>query len=131
MVNPVNQTVYLPVKVEKDNLPTKEVCALNESNMLVGHLKYLGEGVIRPIVYIEDKHQQMGNITHWIKPQEGYFFTSEQLNEYTQSVIKQSLETAAEKAEYNTDGQEHINEVWVDKQSIINTAEETFKQFEV
>jgi hypothetical protein len=56
---------------------------------------------------------------------EGYFFTPEQLNEYTQSVIKQALETAAEKADLiETDGD-------VDSQSITNTSEETFKKFKL
>lgn len=88
------QTVYLPVQVDKYNLPKKEVCALNDGNMLVGHLRYEGEGTIRPIVYVEDKHQKMGNITHWLKKQEGYFFTPKQLNEYTQKVIKDTIQTA-------------------------------------
>lgn len=32
---------------------------------------------------------------------QGFFFTPEQLNEYTQGVIKQALETAAEKIDFN------------------------------
>lgn len=96
-MTPIKQTVYLPVKIE-DELPTQEVCALNEHNMLVGHLKHLGKGVIRPIVYVEDEHQEMGNITHWLKKQEGYFFTPEQLNQFISNVIKDTLDTAAEKA---------------------------------
>lgn len=82
----------------------------------------------------------------------GYFFTPEQLNEYTQSVIKQALETAAEKAtlehkeyqvngEYNSQnlGQEicidceepYRNYVSCDKQSITNTFEETYNKLKV
>jgi hypothetical protein len=38
-------------------------------------------------------------IDEWVNQQEGYFFTPEQLNEYTANVIKQALETAAEKAD--------------------------------
>lgn len=73
------------------------------------------------------------------KKQTGYFFTSEQLNEYTKGVIKQALETAADKAitkdapySYtgNT-GSEYPPDIIVDKESIANTAEETFKKFEV
>lgn len=63
--------------------------------------------------------------------QKGYFFTPEQLNEYTQTVIKQALETAAEKAEsyiFEEDG-ETCSEVR--KQSITNTFEQTYKKFEV
>ena len=150
------QTVHLPVKVE-DELPTHKVCALNDSNMLVGHLKHLGKGVIRPIVYVEDEHQEMGNVTHWLKSQEGYFFTPEQLNEYTANVIKQALETVADNAKVVEEelGSDEYREIPIDtfessefiadkgyeecsfyrykvsKQSITNTFEETYKKFEV
>lgn len=63
-------------------------------------------------------------------PEEGYFFTPEQLNEYTANIIRQALEVAAEKVEHVWDGNE--NELFdIDKQSIIDTFEETFKLFEV
>lgn len=66
-----------------------------------------------------------------VTEEEGYFFTPEQLNKYTQSVIKQALETAAEKAD--TCMEKGIMDEYrvVDKQSITNTFEETFKKFEV
>jgi len=64
-----------------------------------------------------------------VKRQEGYFFTPEQLNEYTQSVIKQALETAAEKALCDFD--EGGCTEFVDEKSITNTFEETFKLFEL
>lgn len=67
----------------------------------------------------------------YVKPQEGYFFTEEQLNELLSNVIKNTLETAAEKAEYDIDGQEHITEVWINKQSILNRFEETYKKHKV
>jgi hypothetical protein len=80
--------------------------------------------------------------------QQGYFFTPEQLNEYTQGVIKQALETAAEKAKVVKDLGEDLNgipayevteyyydendyPIYTEKESITNTFEETFKQFEV
>ena len=88
----------------------------------------------------------------------GYFFTPDQLNEYTQNVIKQALETAAEKAKIKEDELETesytkadefaqgksysyttdmdgcligVDTFEIDKQSITSTFEETFKQFEV
>lgn len=75
-------------------------------------------------------------ITEFMECKEGYFFSSEQLNEYTQGVIKQALETAAEKANSFIDGDESVyiqGNVWseVDKQSITNTFEETFQQYKV
>lgn len=80
-----------------------------------------------------------------VKQREGYFFTSEQLNEYTQSVIKQALETAAEKVYAFGEGSNlttknnslkwtfagHIGDVKINKDSITNTFEETFKLFSV
>lgn len=67
--------------------------------------------------------------------QEGYFFTPEQLNQYTQAVIKQALGTAAEKAEPNILNKRSESAkftiVDVDKESITNTFEEMFKQFKV
>jgi|688.fasta_scaffold1767399_2 hypothetical protein len=67
--------------------------------------------------------------TENFKKQEGYFFTPEQLNEYTANVIKQALETAAEKALCDFD--EGGCTEFVDEQSITNTFEETFKLYQV
>lgn len=72
-----------------------------------------------------------------VQSKEGYFFTTEQLNEYTANVIKQSLNTAAEKATVTPIDHEEISEgsfrpIWgVDDDSITNTFKETFKNFEV
>jgi len=66
-----------------------------------------------------------------VKQREGYFFTPEQLNQYTQSVIKQALETAAEKAEINDYDEHEQYSPHLDEKSITNTFEETFKKFEV
>lgn len=73
-----------------------------------------------------------------VKREEGYFFTPDQLNEYTQSVIEQALQTAAENADFgisqNDDGQEpwiHEDNIFVNRESITNTFDETFQKFEV
>ena len=63
--------------------------------------------------------------------QQGYFFTPEQLNEYTQNVIKQALETAAETKVKGVYSNESFSRNDYDKDSITNTFEETFKKFEV
>lgn len=63
--------------------------------------------------------------------QQGYFFTPEQLNEYTANVIKQALETAAEKVEINDYDEHEQYSPHIDTTSIKNTFEETYKQFEV
>lgn len=39
----------------------------------------------------------------------------------TRLIIKQVLELAAENADYEIDGQEHIEKIWINKQSILDT----------
>ena len=93
--------------------------------------------LIKQTVYLENNSKKA---THFlsaineeayfrVEEQEGYFFTPEQLNEYTSNVIKQALETAAEKADWDCD--KHHQNITVDKQSITNTFEETFKNFKI
>lgn len=74
-------------------------------------------------------------------PEEGYFFTPEELNEYTDNVIRKTLETAAEKGKVThnkilADDSKEGNNAYIEfpkvnKQSITDTFEETFKLFEV
>ena len=73
-----------------------------------------------------------GRLLDNVEEQEGYFFTPEQLNEYTQKVIKQALETAAENAEITNKAKfsGDYNPV-VDDVSITNTFKEIFKKFKV
>ncbi len=105
-MTPTKQTVYLPVEI------TDEFWE-----------KY-DNGEEKPDYEIVDANNGE-RIDEWVNEQEGYFFTSEQLNEYTQRVIKQALETAAENADLiETDGD-------VDPKSITNTFEETFNEFKV
>lgn len=137
------QTVYLPVKVEDEKIPEYTLAIVScEGNTHFNQVKY----------YASHFKEDFEMVTHWLKPQEAFVFTPEQLNEYTQSVIKQTLETAAEKAtlehkEYQVNGEyisqnigqevcidseePYRNYVSCDKQSITNTFEETFKKFEV
>ena len=118
------QTVYLPVKVE-DELPAENVlCIAEEFNgIAAGKLEINSRGIIS--CDTDTIGCTVNYISHWLKEQQAIVFTPEQLNEYTQSVIKQALETAAEKADLiETDGD-------VDPKSITNTLEETYKKFEV
>lgn len=64
-------------------------------------------------------------IMEFMECKEGYFFSSEQLNEYTANVIKQALETAA-KTRRNG-----FYDSTKDEQSITNTFEETYRLFSV
>lgn len=92
-MKPQKQTVYLPVKVE-DELPEigRATFTFNEE---IDTCSFLANDGSFKEWYQHFEHKP----THWLKPQELFVFTKEQLNEYTQSVIKQTLETAAEKAD--------------------------------
>lgn len=143
-MTPIKQTVYIPVKIEdeKTEYGSKEFTIDSKNRKSVHHtLEILDEN---KDLYDTNGFLNFGDnsyVTHWLKPQEGYFFTPEQLNEYTQSVIKQALETAAENASMKEHEEGDWDVCWIsndmgdayvlDKQSIKNTFEETFKQFEV
>lgn len=137
------QIIYLPVKVE-DELPEKEVVCVNISNdLLVGNIYNIGDNEFQ----CEDEYQILAQV--WLKPKEAFAFTPEQLNEYTANVIRQALETAVENvklkcqrdphkkgypfAMVNPNGTKEVGDLWItaNKQSIMNTFEETFKKFEV
>ena len=136
MNKPQKQTVYLPVEGKtigefKDRKYTEK-----DLKKIFIHGKQLGLTVAGAIRNGGDKPNQdewfnesiesLQPKTEWeMESKEGYFFTPEQLNEYTQSVIKQALETAAEKAELIP------HDVDIDLKSITNTFEETFKKFKV
>lgn len=134
------QTVYLPVKVEDEKIPEYTLAIVScEGNTHFNQVKY----------YASHFKEDFEMVTHWLKPQEAFVFTPEQLNEYTANVVRQALETAAEKVhlvEYGcrdnrvtneNAGQLYFvpsyygedNEVEISKQSITNTLEETCKKF--
>lgn len=98
------QTVYLPVS--EFNSSERAICTIGIPDLY-------GDKVIE---------------------KEGYFFTPEQLNEYTANVIRQALETAAESKSlemaYTEDGLDY-KEMRLSKQSITDTFEETFKLYQV
>ena len=104
------QTVYLPVEI------TEEFWRKYDS------------GEEKPEYEIIDADTGE-RIDEWVNQQEGYFFTPEQLNEYTANVIKQALETAAKNVE--TISVKFTEDYEVDKQSITNTFEETFEKFKI
>ncbi len=135
-MTPTKQTVYLPVKVE-DELPNSK--DESEIEVLFQYKGILFLGWFNP----ETKFFSTSNglaeyytdVDLWFKLQEAVVFTPEQLNEYTQGVIKQALETAAENAELVIEDYGFSNwsapEKTLNKESITNTFEETYKKFEV
>ena len=147
-MKPTKQTVYLPVKVENDAtfLITKEMRDYLNSSSSINFYKN-GECVYTPS-FITKTTKESEGLEHLIierlNKKELFVFTSEQLNEYTTNIIKQALETAAQNAEVKVtenalieDGScyttydDGVISVTSDKQSIINTFEETFKKFSV
>ena len=87
MSNLKKQTVYLPTKVEDEAIPEYTNAIVScEGNAHFNQVKY----------YASHFKEDFEMVTHWLKPQEAFVFTPEQLNEYTANVIKQALETAAE-----------------------------------
>lgn len=87
---------------------------------------------IKQTVYLREIHHydwlvksHNDDLMDHVKESEGYFFPPEQLNEYTQKVIRQALETAAKTRRSG------FYDSTKEEQSITNTFEETFKKFEV
>jgi hypothetical protein len=144
------QTVYVPIKVE-DELPNKEVCGISKENeLLVGYIRSTKHSHTGYEISNDDTN--MTSVDRWLKPQEGYFFTEEQLNELLSNVIKDTLETAAEEAEIEQKGyfeattEECLNGIeiyddnvsdrpsfiaFINKQSILNTFEQTYLKHKV
>lgn len=144
---PTKQTVYLPVKVEDDrtNIPSsvpKEKWGVHETHCCKKHgCKYGDEycpvvlGHIKQVYKCEDGDFDNGCFepeVHELQKKELFVFTQKQLNEYTANVIKQTLETAAKKAEAINKAKfwGDYNPV-IDEESITNTFEETFNKFKV
>lgn len=143
------QTVYLPVKVKKEdktNIPSsvpQEKWGVHRTHCCKKHgCKYSNEYCPVVLSHIKQDYKcEDGDFDNGcfepevdeLQKQELFVFTPEQLNEYTANVVRQSLETAAEKALVDIEecmGQ-RTGYVEVDKQSITNTFESTFKQFKV
>jgi hypothetical protein len=84
-MKPIKQTVYLPVNI-KDELPQGS-----------GFYKTEEEGTSffqrgDKTWWNNDVHGKKRFPEHWLKPQEGYFFTQEQLNQFISDVISDTLD---------------------------------------
>ena len=114
---------------------------------------YLPVNTDEPSLVMQEYQREI--IVDLVKDVEGYFFTPEKLNEYTQKVIKQALEIAADRAyalikdhdlyireyvgtEYSVDIDmsedsplQYSCSVITDKESITNTFEEIYRVFSV
>jgi hypothetical protein len=93
----ITDKVFVPVSVNEKNFPLEEVCCINDTNILVGRINYMGDGVIRPIVYCENEYQEMGNVTHWLKEETNKYVLSK---EELEKVISDAFEAGEQ---YNND----------------------------
>lgn len=122
------QSVYLPVKVEDER--TSEFYK-DRLFLLKGSVRDVGDYFGDGIFYSQVETKTTQEVTHWLKEEKGYFFTTEQLNELLSNVIKDTLDAAAEKAKGFTDGNELGVAIHIDKRTILNTFEETYKKHKV
>jgi len=158
------QIVYLPVNIEKElphefNIVTfiAKVPVTNQYEKLTSETEidfsfkgWLEDGKF--LMHGLGEELAEGKVTHWLKPQEAFVFTPEQLNEYITNVIKKALENAIEKSElkqknyfeatfeerlkgidiYDDNGSDKPSFVaFLDKKSITNTFEETYNKLKV
>ena len=103
------QIVYIPIKVE-DELPELEKSVFTFNTMIPGKVRYPpiddGENISINCRTLEipdkcekwyDEHgcgYMYSKVNTWLKPQEGYFFTEEQLkqllSDYTDKIVKKA-----------------------------------------
>lgn len=72
-----------------------------------------------------------GRISDSVEEQQLITFTPEEYNKHIQEVINDALKTAAENADITYTQEKTFDFTDVDKQSITNTFEETFKKFKI
>ena len=72
-----------------------------------------------------------GRISDSVEEQQLLTFTLEEYNKHIREVINDALNTAAEKAVITYTIEKTFDFTEVDKQSITNTFEETFKKFKI
>jgi len=89
-------------------------------------------------VYIPDKDRvhisEFDVITHpayRLQGQKGIFFTVEEYNKHIKEVIEETLKNGAEEADTTWISVSRGGEEVVDKDSILNTFEESYKKFKI
>jgi hypothetical protein len=144
------KTVYIPIKVE-DELPEIGKMVFTLNTMIPGKVKYPPKDDGKNISinnrvseipnkceqwYDEYNFQMMySKVNSWLKPTELITFTPEEYNKHIQDVIKDALETVANKAvtEFQSTWKQEVRGVKPDinKESITNTFEETFNKYKL
>ena len=119
------QTVYIPTKVEDELLlPETAYGFITEDNNIFQD-KFNEEQIL------EQYPQRLG--FKLLKPKEGIFFTVEEYNAKIKEVIEETLKNGVKKAKtYDADNYTTlIGDYQVDKDSILNTFEESYKKFKI
>jgi len=127
-MNNTKKTVYVPIMVENE-LPTE-----------TGYYKTLEEGTSffqkgDNTWWDNDTNAKKRFPKHWLKQQQAFVFIEEQLNELLTTVIKDTLQTAADYADTKEEVSYGLDEIYeyriVDQESILNTFQQTFNKHKV
>ena len=94
---------------------------------------YLPVNTDEPLLIVQQYEKEI--IESLVEEKEGYFFTTDELNQLLLEVIKDTLNTAAEKAKTKQEVAHFMEgsymEVIINKKSITNTFEEVYQRFSV
>lgn len=139
-MKPKQQLIYLPIKIEDDFtfLITEDIKNYLNSNC---HIEFYKDGkCIYTPAFITETHRENQELehlnTHRLDKTEAIIFTPEELNEYTQQVIKDALKVASEKAEIkekwcgSIPGFQYLLQ-YVEEQSITNTFEQIYEKWKI
>lgn len=66
-----------------------------------------------------------------LKEQKGIFFTQEEYNKHIKEVIENTLKNGAENAEIDYEEEKTYDFTFVNKDSILNTSEETYLKYKI
>ena len=78
----MKQTVYIPTKVENEPIPeSMGVFTLSRNSSIPSLLRTWNQESKPSVDYEKEKDFTSQMFSHWLKPQEGYFFTEEQLKQ--------------------------------------------------
>lgn len=67
----------------------------------------------------------------YVEEKEGIFFTQEEYNKHIKEVIENTLKNGAENAEIDYEEEKTYDFTFVNKDSILNTSEETYLKYKI
>ena len=127
------QTVYVPTRVEDEILlPEIAYGFITEDNNIFQD-KFNEEQIL------EQYPQKLG--FKLLKLKEGIFFTQEEYNKHIKEIIENTLKNGAKSVEIHFDNSQNLSRdfeyaieskrIWVPKNSILNTFEETYLKYKI